>query len=274
MARPPVVSRFSAVSLDRGDADRPGLVGAVELEHLAAGLLLELGRPLARDPLPAGEEHPQRGQVGGGERRRVQHHHELARHRGQHGHLVLLDRAAGCRPGRTRRAAPWCSRTSPAPRGRSTGRSRTAPAARCTRPRAPRSRPRSCASGPKYLRMFIVCITHFGRPVVPEVELRKKRSSAPRARAARRGRAAWPASGTSTSAPPSVRVTTPSARSRVRCWSSARSRTSSAAGAPRCSRSGHQARAAGRARAAGSPRPRPARGPIPRTTTPAFWAAR
>ena len=39
--------------------------------------------------------------------------------------------------------------------------------------------PASAASWWKYIHRFCVCITHFGMPVVPDVEFTRKRSSAP-----------------------------------------------------------------------------------------------
>ena len=39
--------------------------------------------------------------------------------------------------------------------------------------------PASTASWWKYIHRFWLCITHLGMPVVPDVELSRKRSSAP-----------------------------------------------------------------------------------------------
>ena len=47
----------------RGARQRAGLVRAVELQHVRAGAVLELGGPLVRHHLAAGEQDAQRREV-------------------------------------------------------------------------------------------------------------------------------------------------------------------------------------------------------------------
>ena len=80
----------------RGGTQRAGLVAAVELQHVrTGGAFPELG-PLGRHHLAPGEHHAERADVVLCELGGVQHHHELRRHRGQYGHMVLFDRTDRC----------------------------------------------------------------------------------------------------------------------------------------------------------------------------------
>ena len=163
----------------------PVSLRAVELQHARAGALLELARALVRHHLAAGEQDAQRRQVVRVERRRVQHHHELRRHRGEHGDAVALDRGAA-RP-RPRSAR---STTHGAPDDR--GREVRGPQAEAER-RGQRAEehvvgrevrdPVARSSWNANQRAWL-CITIFGSPVVPDVELRNQSSSAPIGRSA------------------------------------------------------------------------------------------
>ena len=128
MTRPAVRSRFSCGSSGVVH-DNAGLVRPVELEDARTGAVLELLRPLERHHLAPREHDAQRRQVVLVDGGRVEHHHELRRHRREHGDAVALDRAQheiGVET-RTPRTVPPRSRARSGP---SRVRSRTARGAR------------------------------------------------------------------------------------------------------------------------------------------------
>ena len=91
MTRPAVPKRCSPVVVHGRVAEGAGLVGAVELQHLGAGDVLEGGRPLEGHGLAAGEHRAQRAEVAGPLGVGVQHHDELRAHAAQHGDPLALD---------------------------------------------------------------------------------------------------------------------------------------------------------------------------------------
>ena len=158
---------------------RAGLVRAVELQHVRAGAILELLRPFVRDHLAAREHDPQRREVVVVDRGRVQHHDELRRHRREHGDAVAARSRAARLPRRSarRRRTPRprspgekCAVHNPKPNGVGRADRKTSSAVKC----ATRS-----ANSWNANQRACVCITIFGSPVVPDVELRYQSSSAP-----------------------------------------------------------------------------------------------
>ena len=157
---------------------RTGLVRAVELQHVRAGAILELLGPFVRHHLAAGEHDAQGREVVAVDRVGVEHHDELGRDRGEHGDPVVLDRTQhdlgveAC--AHDARGAGDCRREVRGPQPESEG---GGSADRKTS-EALKSATRSAKSWNANQRDWL-CITIFGRPVVPDVELRYQSSSAP-----------------------------------------------------------------------------------------------